>query len=72
MTIKPFFPVFIVLVGVVIWAQKNAEKPPEQDTSLTPEEYIQLVEERKAQRIEQRRRELQTPNTPPETPNRDQ
>ncbi|MEW7983101.1 MAG: hypothetical protein B0D96_05920 [Candidatus Sedimenticola endophacoides] len=72
MTIKPFFPVFIVLVGVVIWAQKNAEKPPEQDTSLTPKEYIQLVEERKAQRIEQRRRELQTPNTPPETPNRDQ
>jgi hypothetical protein len=50
MTVKPFFPVFIVLVGVVIYAYNIPKEKPERATNLTPKEYIELVEEKKQER----------------------
>ncbi|EGV50479.1 hypothetical protein [Candidatus Endoriftia persephone] len=47
-----FFIVLIVLIGAVIWALQNAEQPPEKGITLTPKEYIELVERKKAARIE--------------------
>lgn len=50
MQIKPFFPVFIVLVGVVIYAYYAPEERPERATNLTPKQYIELVEKNKAEK----------------------
>ena len=50
MTIKPFFPVFIVLVGVVTYAYLKPERKPEPGVTATPKEYIELVEKQKAER----------------------
>lgn len=50
MQIKPFFPVFLVLVGVVIYAYYAPEDRPERATSLTPKQYIELVEKNRSQR----------------------
>jgi hypothetical protein len=57
MTIKPFFPVFIVLVGVVIYAYNVPEQRPESGVTATPKEYIELVEKQKAERARQKREE---------------
>lgn len=51
MKIKPFFPVFIVLVGVVIYAYNAPKQKPERATTLTPKEYIELVEVKKKERL---------------------
>ena len=53
MKIKPFFPVFIVLVGVVIYAYYAPERRPEKATTLTPKQYIEMVEKNKAKRTGQ-------------------
>jgi hypothetical protein len=51
MKIKPFFVVFPVLVGVVIYGYFTAEEKPEGAANLTPKEYIELVEQQKAERL---------------------
>ncbi len=51
MKIKPFFIIFPVLVGVVIYAYFAAEERPEKAVNLTPKEYIELVEQQKAERL---------------------
>jgi len=57
MTIKPFFPVFVVLVGVVIYAYNVPEKKPERGTTATPKQYIEMVEKSKAKRLEKSKQE---------------
>ncbi len=51
MKVKPFFIVFPVLVGVVIYGYFTAEEKPEGAANLTPKEYIELVEQQKAERL---------------------
>lgn len=53
-TIKPFFLVFIVLIGVVIYAYYAPQKKPERATTLTPKQYIEMVEQKKAEKTEDR------------------
>ena len=50
MNIKPFFPVFIVLIGVVIYAYHAPERKPERATTFTPKQYIEQVEKNKAEK----------------------
>jgi len=50
MQIKPFFVIFIALVGTVIYAYYAPKQKPEKATTLTPKQYIELVEEKKKQR----------------------
>ena len=50
MRIQPFFPVFAVLVGVVIYAYYAPEDRPEKGIMSTPKEYIELVEKNRAER----------------------
>ncbi|MCP3672356.1 MAG: hypothetical protein GY814_18375 [Gammaproteobacteria bacterium] len=50
MQIKPFFIIFPVLVGVIIYAYYAPQNTPERATTLTPKQYIELVEKRKAER----------------------
>ena len=54
MKIKPFFPVFIVLVGTVIYAYYAMEKKPEKAMTATPKQYIKMVEEKKAEHLKKR------------------
>ena len=50
MKVKPFFVVFPVLVGVIIYAYYAPEEKPEQATTLTPKQYIELVEKKKQEK----------------------
>ena len=52
MKIKPFFPILIVLIGVVIYAYYAPQQKPEPATTLTPKKYIELVEENRKQQRE--------------------
>lgn len=52
MKIKPFFPVFIVLVGVIAYAYYTAEEKPDRAVTATPRQYIEMVEKRKEERRE--------------------
>lgn len=54
MQIKPFFPVFIVLVGTVIYAYYAMENKPEKAMTATPKQYIKMVEVKKAERLKKR------------------
>lgn len=54
MKIKPFFVVFIVLVGTVIYAYYAMEEKPEKAMTATPKQYIKMVEEKKAERLKKR------------------
>ncbi len=45
-----FFAVLIVLIGGIYYVLKTSDSPPEQDITLTPKEYIELVERKKAAR----------------------
>ena len=54
MTVKPFFPVFIVLIGVIIYAYYAPDRKPEGATTLTPKEYIEMVEKNKAEKLEKK------------------
>jgi hypothetical protein len=48
MKIKPFFVVFPVLVGVVIYAYYAPEEKPE--GALSPKEYIEQVEKKRSEK----------------------
>ncbi len=50
MQIKPFFVIFPVLVGVIIYAYYAPQNKPERATTLTPKQYIELVEKKKAEK----------------------
>lgn len=50
MKVKPFFVVFPVLVGVIIYAYYAPEEKPEQATTLTPKQYIELVEKKRQEK----------------------
>ncbi len=50
MKVKPFFVVFPVLVGVIIYAYYAPKDRPEQATTLTPKQYIELVEQKKLEK----------------------
>jgi hypothetical protein len=52
MKVKPFFVVFPVLVGVIVYAYYAPEEKPEQATTLTPKQYIELVEQKKQEKRE--------------------
>ncbi|MES9898999.1 MAG: hypothetical protein ABW148_08255 [Sedimenticola sp.] len=65
MQIKPFFPVFIVLVGVIIYAYYAPKERPERAINLTPKEYIELVQKNRAEKLKQEK-EKQAANIPPE------
>ncbi|MCP4283814.1 MAG: hypothetical protein GY792_05105 [Gammaproteobacteria bacterium] len=62
MRIKPFFPVFAVLVGVVVYAYYAPENRPEKGITTTPKEYIELVEKNKAERL--KKEKAHTPEKP--------
>ena len=57
MRIQPFFPVFVVLVGVVIYAYYAPEERPEKGITSTPKEYIELVEKNRAERLKKEQEE---------------
>lgn len=59
MQIKPFFVIFPVLIGVIIYAYYAPEDKPEKATNLTPKQYIELVEKNKREKQEQAAREQQ-------------
>ena len=59
MRIKPFFPVFVVLVGVVVYAYYAPEDRPEKGLTTTPKEYIELVEKNKAERLKKEQQQEQ-------------
>ncbi len=65
MKIKPFFPVFIALVGVVIYAYYAAEKKPDRAITATPKQYIEMVEKGKAERLEKEGAVSVAPETAP-------
>ncbi|MBL3527547.1 MAG: aldehyde dehydrogenase [gamma proteobacterium endosymbiont of Lamellibrachia anaximandri] len=46
-----FFAVLIVLIGGIYYVLKTSDAPLEQDVTLTPKEYIELVERKKAARL---------------------
>lgn len=52
MKINPFFAVFVVLVGAVIYAYQSMDKKPEGAITATPKQYIEMVEKNKADRID--------------------
>ncbi|MCP4992424.1 MAG: hypothetical protein GY934_01360 [Gammaproteobacteria bacterium] len=56
MRVKPFFPVFIVLVGVVVYAYYAPKERPERAITLTPKQYIETVEREKAARKQNQER----------------
>lgn len=59
MQIKPFFVIFPVLIGVIIYAYYAPEDKPEKATNLTPKQYIELVEKNKREKQEQAAKEQQ-------------
>jgi hypothetical protein len=54
MKIKPFTVIFIVLVGVVIYAYYAPEKKPETGTMVTPKKYIEMVQKDRAEQLMQK------------------
>lgn len=53
MQIKPFFVIFPVLIGVIVYAYYAPKDKPERATTLTPKQYIELVEKNKREKREQ-------------------
>jgi hypothetical protein len=47
---KPFLLIVAVLIGVVIYAYYAPKEAPERATTLTPKQYIELVEQKKQER----------------------
>lgn len=60
MRIKPFFPVFVVLVGVVIYAYYAPKERPEKGLTTTPKEYMEMVEKAEPSVWKMRNRERLT------------
>ena len=52
MKINPFFVVFVVLVGALIYAYQAMDKKPEGAITATPRQYIEMVEKNKAERLD--------------------
>ncbi len=50
MRIKPFFVIFPVLIGVIAYAYYAPKDKPEGDATLTPKQYIELVEKKKLEK----------------------
>ncbi len=50
MQAKPFFVIFPVLIGVIIYAYYAPKEKPERATTLTPKQYIELVEQKKLEK----------------------
>ena len=63
MRIKPFFPVFAVLVGVVIYAYYAPEERPEKGITSSPKEYMELVEKKRAERLKKNKEEKSAATT---------
>jgi hypothetical protein len=59
MQIKPFFVIFPVLIGVIVYAYYAPKDKPEGATTLTPKQYIELVEKNKREKQEQSMQETQ-------------
>ena len=59
MQIKPFFVIFPVLVGVIIYAYYAPQDKPERATTLTPKQYIELVEKKKEEKKQAAREQYQ-------------
>jgi len=57
MRIKPFFPVFAVLIGVVVYAYYAPQDRPEKGLTTTPKEYIERVEKNRAERLKRERQQ---------------
>ncbi|HHH40149.1 MAG TPA: hypothetical protein ENK50_11325 [Sedimenticola sp.] len=64
MRVKPFFVVFVVLVGVVIYAYYAPEKKPRTGTMVTPKKYIEMVQEERAERRRQKAQEQPSAQPP--------
>lgn len=64
MKIKPFFPVFVVLVGVIVYAYYAPQDRPEKGLTTTPKEYIELVEKNKAERLKKEPQQEQAKPSP--------
>lgn len=47
---NPFLLIVAVLIGVVIYAYYAPKESPERATTLTPKQYIELVEQKKQER----------------------
>lgn len=47
---RPFLIIMAALVGVIIYAYYAPEESPERATTLTPKQYIELVEQKKQER----------------------
>ncbi len=47
---KPFLLIVAVLIGAVIYAYYAPKEAPESATTLTPKQYIELVEQKKQER----------------------
>lgn len=47
---NPFLLIVAVLIGVVIYAYYAPKESPERATTLTPKQYIELVEQKKQAR----------------------
>ena len=45
-----FFAFLVVLIAALIYLMRTADSPPETGTTMTPKEYIELVESKKAAR----------------------
>lgn len=47
---KPFLLIVAVLIGVIVYAYYAPKESPERASTLTPKEYIELVEQKKQER----------------------
>ncbi|WP_260294802.1 hypothetical protein [Sedimenticola hydrogenitrophicus] len=47
---KPFLLIVAVLIGVIIYAYYAPKESPERAATLTPKQYIELVEQKKQER----------------------
>jgi hypothetical protein len=63
MQVKPFFVVFPVLIGVIIYAYYAPKDAPERATTLTPKEYIELVEKNKIEKRKEQEKQTNQSKT---------
>ncbi|MCW8945812.1 MAG: aldehyde dehydrogenase [Sedimenticola sp.] len=54
---KPFLLIIVALIGVVIYAYYAPNEKPERAATLTPKQYIELVEQKKQERNLERKQE---------------
>ena len=56
---KPFLLIIAALIGLIIYLKYTANEVPESAVTLTPKEYIQLVEKKKIERLKASKNEAQ-------------